>query len=61
MFPSVVLCSICGSVSKSLVKLHVTYVPITDPNALDCSKHFTKEDYIQLVLNDFKLCSVVRT
>ena len=40
------------------MKIHVTNAPDAD---LVCSKHFTKEDYIQLVLNDFKSCSVAST
>ena len=40
------------------MKLHVTNTSVMD---LVCSKHFTKEDYIQLVLNDFKSCSVAST
>lgn len=28
--------------------------PITDPNARVCSVHFTKDDYIKPVLEDFK-------
>ena len=40
------------------MKIHVTNAPDTD---LVCSKHFTKKDYIQLVLNDFKSCSVAST
>ena len=40
------------------MKLHVTNAPVTD---LVCSKHFTKEDYIQLVLSNIKSCSVAST
>ena len=58
MFATLVFCFFCGSVSEWFVKLHVTNAPVTD---LVCSKHFTKEDYIQLVLNDFKSCSVAST
>ena len=54
MFQTLVFCSICGSVSEWLMKLHVTIVPITDSNALVCSKHFTKEGCIQLFMKDFK-------
>ena len=56
--PNSCVCSICWSVSEWFVKLYVTNAPVTD---VVCSKHFTKEDYIQLVLNNFKSCSVAST
>ena len=36
------------------MKCGVTDAPITDPNARVCSVHFTKDDYIKPVLEDFK-------
>ena len=36
------------------MKCAVTNAPITDPNARVCSVHFTKDDFIKPVLQDFK-------